>query len=107
MRCCRRKPAATQVNATISLRFGTLESLKGKAVIADLAGSMLDKGTRNLTRQQIKDKLDALKARVGVGGGASSATASIVTDREHFNEVLKLVREILREPAFPATSSRS
>jgi zinc protease len=63
---------------------------------------MLDKGTRNLTRQQIKDKLDALKARVGVGGGASSASASIVTDREHFNEVLKLAREILREPTFPA-----
>jgi zinc protease len=90
------------VNATITLRFGTLESLKGKSVIGEFAGSMLDKGTRNLTRQQIKDKLDALKARVGVGGGASSASASINTDREHFNEVLKLVREILREPTFPA-----
>lgn len=90
------------VTATISLRFGTLESLKGKAVIADLAASMLDRGTRNLTRQQIKDKLDALKASVGVGGGASSATASIVTDHEHLNDVLKLVREILREPAFPS-----
>jgi zinc protease len=90
------------VNATITLRFGTLESLKGKAVIADLAGEMLDKGTRNKSRQQIKDALDALKARVGTGGGASSATASIETDREHLPEVLKLVSELLREPSFPA-----
>jgi zinc protease len=89
------------VNATITLRFGTLESLKGKAVIADFTASMLDKGTQHKTRQQIKDELDRLKARAGVGGGASSATASIETDREHLPEVLKLVREILREPSFP------
>jgi zinc protease len=90
------------VNATITIRFGTLEHLKGKSVIADLTAEMLDKGTRNKSRQQIKDTLDALKARVGVGGGASSAAASIETDREHLPEVLKLVRELLREPSFPA-----
>jgi zinc protease len=90
------------VNATLTLRFGTLESLQGKAVIADLTGAMLDKGTRSKTRQQIKDTLDRLKARVGVSGGATSASASIETDREHLPEVLKLVREILREPSFPA-----
>jgi zinc protease len=90
------------VNATLTLRFGTLDSLQGKAVIADVTGAMLDKGTKSKNRQQIKDTLDRLKARVGVGGGASSATASIETDREHLPEVLKLVREILREPSFPA-----
>ena len=90
------------VTATITLRFGTLESLKGKAVIGEFTGDMLDKGTRNKTRQQIKDTLDRLKARVSIGGGASSATARIETDREHFAEVLRLVREILREPSFPA-----
>ncbi|HET6409877.1 MAG TPA: insulinase family protein, partial [Chthoniobacteraceae bacterium] len=90
------------VNATITLHYGTLESLKGKAVIASLAGEMLDKGTKTKTRQQIKDMLDRLKARVGVGGGATSASASIETDREHLPEALKLARELLREPTFPA-----
>jgi zinc protease len=90
------------VNATITLRFGTLESLKGSAVIAGFTGAMLDKGTRNRTRQQIKDTLDRLKARVGIGGGSTAATASIVTDREHLAEVLRLVGEMLREPSFPA-----
>jgi zinc protease len=51
------------VHATITLRFGTLESLKGSAVIAGFTGALLDKGTRNRTRQQIKDTLDRLKAR--------------------------------------------
>lgn len=90
------------VSATLTLRFGTLESLKGKATIADLAASLLDKGTRQKTRQQIKDMLDRLKARVSVGGGTSSATATIETDHEHLAEVLRLVAEILRQPAFPA-----
>jgi zinc protease len=89
------------VNASITLHFGTLEKLKGKAIIASLTGAMLDKGTRTKSRQEIKDALDRLKARVGAGGGASSASASIETDREHLPEVIKLVREILREPSFP------
>ena len=90
------------VSATLTLRFGTLESLGGKSVIGAFTASMLDKGTRQKSRQQIKDTLDRLKARVGIGGGASSVTASIETDREHLAEVLQLVREILREPVFPA-----
>jgi zinc protease len=89
------------VTATITLRFGTLETLKNKAVAAGFAGAMLDKGTRSKTRQQIRDTLDRLKARVSIGGGATAATASVDTDREHLPEVLKLVREFFREPSFP------
>ncbi len=90
------------VSATLTVRFGTLESLRGKATIADLTASLLDKGTRGRTRQQIRDALDRLKARVSIGGGTSSATATVETDREHLAEVLRLVSEILRQPAFPA-----
>lgn len=96
-----KKTRGESVNASISLYFGTLENLKGKAVVASLAGAMLDKGTQRKNRQQIKDELDRLKARVGVGGSATSASASIETDREHLPEVLKLIREMLREPSFP------
>jgi zinc protease len=90
------------VNASITLRFGTLETLQNKAVIARFTGAMLDKGTKTKTRQQIKDLLDRLKARVNVGGGASAATAFVETDREHLPEAIELARELLREPSFPA-----
>jgi zinc protease len=90
------------VSATITLRFGTLESLKGESVASGFTASLLDKGTRNKTRQQIKDAFDRLKARVGVFGGGSRVTATIETDREHLAEVIALVAEILRQPAFPA-----
>ncbi len=90
------------VTATLTLRFGSLESLKNKTVIGSFTASMLDKGTRTKTRQQIKDSLDRLKAQVSIGGGASSVTASVQTDRANLPEVLQLVRELLREPVFPA-----
>jgi zinc protease len=97
-----KKTRGESVNATLTLRFGNLETLQGKAVIAEYTASMLNKGTRQKTHQQIKDLLDRLKARVSIGGGHSSVTASLETDREHLPEVLRLVREMLREPSFPA-----
>lgn len=89
------------VSAVLTLHFGTLESLKGKSVIGGFTAELLDKGTRGKTRQQIKDLLDRLKARVGGSGGASQATATVETDREHLPDVLRLVSEILRQPSFP------
>lgn len=90
------------VNLQMSLRFGDLNSLKGKQKIADFTAAMLDKGTKNMTRQQIQDKFDQLKARVRVSGGYSQANVSIETDRENLPEVIKLVGEILKSPSFPA-----
>ncbi|MEZ5049806.1 MAG: hypothetical protein R2766_09170 [Saprospiraceae bacterium] len=51
------------VNGSIILRFGTSESLVGKSTAAQFAARMLDKGTKTMTRQEIQDKLDALKAK--------------------------------------------
>ncbi|HSO76629.1 MAG TPA: pitrilysin family protein, partial [Blastocatellia bacterium] len=46
------------------------------------------------------DEFDKLKARVSVFGGATNAIVSIETVRENLPAVLRLVAEILREPAF-------
>ena len=91
------------VSATMTLRFGTLESAaRAKRSIGGFTGSMLDKGTQHKTRQQIKDTLDRLKARVGIGGGATSATASD-RDRSRASSRSAAARaRDLREPSFPA-----
>jgi zinc protease len=89
------------VNATITLRFGTLENLQGKSTVASFTGAMLDRGTQYKTHEQIRDELDRLKARLSVSGGEASATATIQTDRKHLADVLRLAGEILRQPSFP------
>ena len=52
--------------------------MRGKSTIGALAASLLDKGTLQKNRQQLRDSYDRLKARVNVSGNESSATVSIV-----------------------------
>ena len=108
------------VSAALDLHFGTEQSLMGKAAVAQMAGSLLMRGTKTKSRQQIADEMDRLKARVtasggggggGFGGGgrrggpvvlsdASGAAASIETTRDNLTGSLKLAVDLLREPAF-------
>ena len=89
------------VNASLTFRFGDEKSLMNRDAAASFAGAMLMRGTTKHTRQQIQDELDRLKARAGAFGGATAASASIETTRENLPAVMRLVAEILREPAFP------
>nr|WP_157360117.1 pitrilysin family protein [Caldimonas brevitalea] len=90
------------VTAQLSLRFGDEQSLKGRAVQGELVAAMLDKGTRQLSRQQLQDRLDELQAEVAVHGGTTGASVLIRTRRERLPEVMAVVAQMLREPAFPA-----
>lgn len=88
------------VTATLSLRFGSEKSLQGKQLAARFAAMMLDKGTTEHSRQELEDKLDELKARVRIGGGPSSAFASIEAERDKLPDVINLLGEMLQKPAF-------
>jgi zinc protease len=96
-----KKTRGESVEARVTLRYGDEKSLSGKATAADFAGALLMRGTTKHTRQQLKDEFDRLKANVSIGGSATQAFASISTTRPNLAEVLKLVAEVLREPAFP------
>ena len=91
------------VNVDLTLNFGDEKSLMNRAAAASFAGQMLMRGTLKHTRQQIQDELNRLKANASVGGDATSAFASIETTRQNLPAVIRLVGEILREPAFPAS----
>jgi zinc protease len=95
------------VNAYLRFRYGTLPAVTGKAVVADLAADMLLRGSRHHTRQQIRDSLDHLQARVNVFGGPTQTTVLIETTRPRLPAVLSLVAEVLREPAFDSSEFRT
>jgi zinc protease len=90
------------VNVSLTLRFGRLETVRNKSVVADLAADLLLRGTKNHTRQQLNDEFDRLKARVSLAGGPTSVRVGIETTRPNLAPVLTLVGEVLREPAFDA-----
>jgi len=96
-----KKTRGQTVVATITLHFGDETSLKDKAAVADMSADMLLRGTTRLTRQQIKDEFDRLKARVGISGRSTQSNVSVETIRENLPAVLKLTAEILQKPSFP------
>jgi zinc protease len=97
-----KKTRGSKVVAQMTLRYGDEQSLMNRTTAAELAGALLLRGTTKHTRQQIQDEFDHLKARANVFGGVTQAGFSIETTRENLPAVMRLVAEILREPAFPA-----
>ena len=98
-----KKNRGESVVANLILRFGDEKSLMNRADAAAFAGQLLQRGTAKHTRQQIQDEFDKLKAQVRVFDGATSANVAIETTRQNLPAVLRLVGEILHEPAFPQT----
>ncbi len=96
-----KKTRGGTVVALVTLRFGDEKSLFGKDAVGSMTGSLLMRGTKNKSRQQIQDEMDHLKARINVNGSATSASASIETTEANLPGALRLVAEILREPSFP------
>ncbi|MBK9271096.1 MAG: insulinase family protein [Saprospiraceae bacterium] len=88
------------VNATMTLYMGDENSLKNKAVIANYTAAMLDRGTKTMSRQQIKDELDKLKARVNFYESRGQVTASVQTTKDNLSQVLSMVNDMLKNPAF-------
>ena len=107
------------VNLVLTLHYGNEESLKGQTTAAGMLPQMMMAGTRKHDRQALREKMDALGIRIsaglggfgrgggrrggGGGGGAlGQLTFSVEAKRETLPEAIKLLGEILREPAFPA-----
>jgi len=107
-----KKSRGGTVAVTVDLHFGEENSLQNQAYVGRLTGNMLMRGTAKRSRQEIQDALDAMKARLNLGGGGGrwgGGVASATELRgggevgsEHLADYLRLLAEILRQPAFPA-----
>jgi zinc protease len=113
-----KKTRGGTVNMTLTLRYGNAENLKGMNEATSVLGDLMTRGTKNMTRQQIQDALDANVATLsaggmgggrggrrggGGGGGAlGSVTFTLETKRANLPAVLDILRQILREPTLPA-----
>lgn len=92
------------VNGQITLRMGDEKTLFGKRETAQVVAQMVLRGTAKLNRQQIADRLEELKAKVNIGTqDGNTLSVSFETRRDQLPETLNLLRDILRNPSFPAT----
>ncbi|MEE8170080.1 MAG: insulinase family protein [Phycisphaerae bacterium] len=99
------------VRASFLFRYGTEESLNGHTTALALIPTLLMRGTTKHDHQQLRDEIDRLQSRImvgsgggrrgsGAGGGPGTVSASIESDRANIVDAIKLLGEIMREPAF-------
>jgi zinc protease len=97
-----KKTRGTLATFELTLRFGNADSLKGQSSAAQLLGTLMTRGTKKHSRQEIEDTLDKLKARITAGSSAGQLSFNVECKHEAIPQVLNLLTEMLREPAFPA-----
>jgi zinc protease len=98
-----KKTRANAVSGMLLLEFGDEKNLFGKRTESDLAADMLVRGAGKLSRAEIANRLDELKAKLQVGGAGQNVTVHFDTVRKNLPELLALIRDVLRAPTFPAT----
>ncbi|PNY82281.1 M16 family metallopeptidase [Deinococcus koreensis] len=96
-----KKTRGGRIELVLSLNFGNPETVRSGDDAADFIAPLLTRGSKDLTRQQLNDRLEAIKTQLSVSGGAAGATVRLSTDRTNLPEALELVRRVLREPVFP------
>jgi zinc protease len=92
-----KKTRGGTVIAQLSLYWGDEASKADRARACGFADGMMMRGSLKRTRAELRDAFDKLKASVAVGASG----ASINTRRAQLDDTLRLVAEVLREPAFP------
>ena len=96
-----KKTRGEMVTATLVFRFGDEPAITGRTDAAGFAGSLLMRGSKGMTREQIDKRFDDLKTTVGIDGGSQNAYISVTTKREYLAQALALVADVLRNPSFP------
>ncbi len=98
-----KKTRGESVVASIMMSMGTEKSLQNLGSVGDATSAMLMRGTSKLSRQDIQDEFDKLKAQVSVSGGADWLVANITTTKENLASALLLMHKVLSDPGFDKT----
>lgn len=90
-----------RVEARMVLRFGDENGMKGQRSVSEAVASLLHHGTAKMSRQEIQDRYNALRAMVSVDGSGNTVAVSMSTISEHLPALIETVLHVLREANFP------
>jgi len=97
-----KKTRGETVSMTLTLRFGTEETLKGRVGAAELLGIMMSRGTEELDFSEIEDEKVRLRLQMSVSSTVGLVQVSAKTKREFLPEVVSLIGDVLRHPRLDA-----
>lgn len=88
------------VTLSFIFRNGAVDDFMNKGKIAGYTARMLNKGTQSKSRQDIEDKLSAIKSSISFAGSNGRVSAAISTTEEYLLEALALMSDMLKHPKF-------
>src|SRR5437867_3927145 len=114
-----KKSRGEEARLTLTLRYGSEDTLKGLEPAAGFLSDLMLRGTKKLSYQQFRDELDRLGATLGGefggggrrgggrrgggggGGGVGSLSFSVQAKHATMPAALEILRQVLREPLLP------
>lgn len=91
------------VTLSFAMRNGNVDQLMNKGLTAQYAANMLNKGTKNMTRQDIEDKLSELKSSINFRGANGRVYANISSTEDNLMETLSLMSDMFKNPVLEET----
>ena len=98
-----KKTRGKSVVATMNFDIGNESALQNKSVVGSLAMSMISRGSKNYSREELQEEFDRLEASVSIGGGATGIGVSLNTTRENLADVLDVIDHVIKNPTFDSS----
>jgi zinc protease len=89
-----------RVTGTLRLRWGTAETVKGSGALAPMIAPLLMEGTSALNGAQIKERLQALDARINFSSFSGALNANLEFPAVNTEAVLELLSQLLKDSQF-------
>jgi len=83
------------------MRYADADQLRSHRSHANATAALLTRGTDRLSRQEIRDRINALKGSLSFDDSNGKLTASLSTTEEYLPDLVALTLDILRHASFP------
>ncbi|EHO05095.1 hypothetical protein HMPREF9714_03458 [Myroides odoratimimus CCUG 12901] len=92
-----------KVQISMTLPVGNQKDLLNKQYIGSFAANLLNAGTKTMTKQQIKDRLDQLKSTISVRFNGQNISIGVSSYRSSIEETMVILKDLLTNPIYPET----
>ena len=88
------------VTAQLLVRSGASDESAAKAGLADLTGSLLTKGTKTRTAEQIAEEMEFLGGSINSGAGWNSSAVTMSVTSDKLEQAMAIMADVVLNPVF-------
>ena len=88
------------VTSQLLVRAGASLEPSAKAGLANLTGSMLTKGTKTRTAEQIAEEMEFLGGSIGSGAGWNGSNVTMSTTSDKLDQAMSIMADVALNPVF-------